>query len=302
MYGRNDDCWCGSGKKWKKCHYPEMKEKKATPFFSELAESYKKKWGIILKTPEQIEGIRKASHLTAAILDIVAEAAREGVTTNQLDTLAYTKILEAGGIPASLHYGSPPFPKSICTSRNEVICHGIPDDVPLRQGDIVNIDVAVILDGYFGDCSKMVAIGPVSADKKLVFDVSLACLKKSTEVVRPGAFLSDIGDVIQAIADKAGCSVVTQFVGHGVGIKYHESPQVPHFENGLKIPFAPGMIFTIEPMINAGTSQAVIDRKDKWTARTQDGKPSAQWEYELLVTDSGVEILTPWKETSCRAS
>jgi methionyl aminopeptidase len=146
----------------------------------------------------------------------------------------------------------------------------------------------------------MVAIGPVSPDKKKVFDVSKECLKKSTAIVRPGGYLSDIGDVIQEIADKANCSVVTQFVGHGVGLKYHEPPQVPHFKNGLKIPFTPGMIFTIEPMINAGVPQAVIDPTDKWTARTRDGKPSAQWEYELLVTESGVEVLTPWKETSCQ--
>lgn len=299
MYGRNDDCWCGSGKKWKKCHYPAKEDDIPRRPFADIAEEYLKKWRITLKTPEQIEGIRKASHLTAKILDEVAETAREGVTTNELNELAYLKIIEAGGIPASLHYGSPPFPKSICTSLNEVICHGIPDDIPLKKGDIVNIDVAVILDGYFGDCSKMVAIGSVAPDKKLVFDVSLECLKKSTAVVRPGAFLSDIGEVIQDIASKAGCSVVHQFVGHGVGLKYHEAPQVPHFKNNLKIPFTPGMVFTIEPMINAGCAEASIDRKDKWTARTIDGKPSAQWEYELLVTESGVEILTPWKETSC---
>ena len=299
MYGRNDDCWCGSGKKWKKCHYPALDEKKTSSSFEELAATYLKKWHIVLKTPEQVEGIRKASHLTAKILDEVADAAREGVTTNTLDALAYAKIIQAGGIPASLGYGSPPFPKTLCTSLNEVICHGIPNDVPLRQGDILNIDIAVILDGYFGDCSKMVAIGSVSQEKKNVFDVSLECLKKSTAIVRPGALLCDIGDVIEKIATKAGCSVVYQFVGHGVGLKYHEPPQVPHCKNTQKIPLVPGMIFTIEPMINAGCADGVIDPYDKWTTRTRDRKASAQWEYELLVTEDGVEILTPWKETLC---
>jgi methionyl aminopeptidase len=300
MIGRNDDCFCGSGKKWKKCHFPQTgSEVVLSKEFLERAELYRKRYGIILKTPEQIDGIRKASHLTARILDEVAAEARAGVTTNTLDKLAYEKILQAGGIPASLHYGSPPFPKSICTSLNEVICHGIPNDIPLKDGDIVNIDVAVILDGYFGDCSKMVAIGKVSPDKKLVFDTSLACLKEATKIVRPGLLLNKIGDVIQDIAEKAGCSVVNQFVGHGVGIKYHEAPQVHHCRSNLAIPLTSGMIFTIEPMINAGVLEAVIDKKDKWTARTKDLKPSAQWEYELLVTDTGVEILTPWIETTC---
>lgn len=300
MIGRNDECFCGSGKKWKKCHFPQTSAADTiSKEFLKHAEAYRKKWGIILKTPLQIEGIRKASHLTARILDEVSSVAKEGVTTNMLDTIAYEKIIQAGGIPASLGYGQPPFPKSICTSLNEVICHGIPDDVLLKNGDIVNIDIAVILDGFFGDCSKMVAIGTVSPDKKRVFDVSLECLKKSTKIVRPGIMLNAIGDVIQEIAEKHGCSVVNQFVGHGVGLKYHEPPQVHHCRNSLNIPLAPGMIFTIEPMINAGVVEAVIDKKDRWTARTRDGKPSAQWEYELLVTDDGVEILTPWKETSC---
>ncbi len=299
MIGRNDDCWCGSGKKWKKCHFPRTQNWDEP--FEEISRRYFKQWGILLKTPHQIAGIRRASHLAAKILDEVAVLAQEGVTTNYLNDVAYKKALDAGAVPASLGYGKPPFPKSICTSLNEVICHGIPNDIPLRRGDILNIDNAVILDGYFGDCGKMVAIGPVTADKKLVFDISLASLKAAAAILKPGVLISAIGEVITDVAEAAGCSVVTQFVGHGVGIRYHEPPHVPHCINDVDIPLAPGMTFTIEPMINFGSLDMVVDPVDKWTARTADGKPSAQWEYAFLITKDGVEILTPWTETSCEA-
>ena len=294
MIGRNDDCWCGSGKKWKKCHFPEESGEES---FELLSRRYKKQWGILIKSPEQIEGIRRANHLAARILDEVADHAVEGVTTNELDRMAYEKILAAGAIPASLGYGQPPFPKSLCTSLNEVICHGIPDDRPLHQGDILNIDNAVILNGFFGDCSKMVAIGRVSPDKKLVFDTSLASLKAAAAILKPGVLISEIGEVITTIAKAAGCSVVTQFVGHGVGVQYHEAPQVPHCRNRSRIPLVAGMTFTIEPMINFGTIDLIVDPLDHWTARTADGAPSAQWEHSFLITKTGVEILTPWTET-----
>ena len=294
MIGRNEICWCGSGKKWKKCHFPEGSPEEP---FERLSQRYRKQWGILLKTPEQIDGIRKANHLAARILDEVAACAVEGVTTNDLDKIAYEKIRAAGAVPASLGYGRPPFPKSICTSLNEVICHGIPDDRPLRRGDILNIDNAVILNGYFGDCSKMVAIGEVSSDKKLVFDVSLASLKAAAAILKPGVLISEIGDAISDVAEAAGCSVVTQFVGHGVGLQYHEPPQVPHCRNTIRIPLVAGMTFTIEPMINFGTVDLLIDPNDRWTARTADGAPSAQWEHSFLITKSGVEILTPWLDT-----
>lgn len=299
VIGRNDECWCGSGKKWKKCHFPAMPDAETKKAFEDLAKKYLKQWGIILKTPEQIAGIREANLLTAKILDEVCACAKEGVTTEELDDIAHKKIVAAGAIPASLGYGTPPFPKSICTSLNDVVCHGIPDKRPLQKGDIVNIDVAVILRGYFGDCSKMVAIGQVTKDKKMVFDVALLCLREAISAIGPGVMLSKIGQTIQTVADAHHCGVVTQFVGHGVGIKYHEPPQVPHYANQMKIPLVPGMIFTIEPMINFGTPDLYIDREDNWTARTVDGKPSAQWEHTLLITSSGVEILTPWQETYC---
>ncbi len=290
MLGRNEPCWCGSGKKWKKCHAPELPHSPQEV----LRSRYLKSYGILLKNKEQIEGIRLSSHLAASILDKVCEAAVEGITTDELNTLAEKLHKKAGAIAAPLKYGSPPFPKSICTSLNEVICHGIPDDVPLKEGDILNIDITCILDGYYGDCSRTVAIGKVSEEKQRVSDVSLECLKRSTAILKPGVFVYEIGEVIEDYATKHGCSVVNQFVGHGVGVGFHEPPQIPHHYNKISIALAEGMTFTIEPMINIGVRSAVIDPQDKWTARTADNKPSAQWEYTILITENGHEILTPW--------
>ena len=285
---RNDPCWCSSGKKWKKCHYPTPP---AETFF-EAKERYFKQYQIRLKTPQEIEGIKKACILTKQMLNALCAAAKEGVTTNALDDLANKLCEEAGAIPAPLGYGSPPFPKSICTSLNEEICHGIPNDVPLKEGDIMNIDVSCILDGYFGDCSAMVTIGKVDAEKQLVVDVSKECLDRSIAILKPGVHISEIGDVIEKHARSKGCSVVDQFVGHGIGLEFHEQPQIPHHYNQLHIPLVPGMTFTIEPMINAGKKEHVMD-DNEWIARTIDGKPSAQWEHTVLITGSGCEILTP---------
>lgn len=178
-----------------------------------------------------------------------------------------------------------------------MICHGIPDSkVILSNGDIVNIDVTCIYKGYYGDCSRMVVIGGTTTpDRQLVVDVSYECLMRSIEILKPGVPLSAIGKEIEAYAISKGCSVVNQFVGHGVGVEFHEGPQVPHYKNTLAIPLVAGMTFTIEPMINAGVREAVVDPQDKWTAKTRDHKPSAQWEHTLLITETGYEILTPWK-------
>ena len=288
MIGRNDPCWCGSGNKWKKCHAPDTGE--ATP--EKISEKYYKTYGIIVKSAEQIEGIRRACKLAAHILRETVKHAKRGITTNQLNEIAEDLHKKAGAIPAPLGYGDPPFPKSICTSKNEVICHGIPDDIPLEDGDIVNIDVTCILNGYYGDCSSMVCIGDVSEEKKRVVDTSKICLDEAIKILRPGVLISDIAKVIEKHARDAGCSVVTQFIGHGTGVMFHEAPQVPHHYNNVNIPLVAGMTFTIEPMINAGVEKAVIDKSDQWTARTADGKPSAQWEHTLLITPQGCEILT----------
>lgn len=286
MISRNDPCWCGSGQKWKKCHYPKL------PSGPALAKQYLTTYGIVIKTPEQIEGIRIACQTTARILDQLCKAAQKGVTTLELDELSRELHHKAGATPAPLGYGSPPYPKTICTSINEVICHGIPDQRPLEEGDILNIDVSCIVNGFFGDCSRMVSIGAISKEKEKVIQVSLHSLNLAIQVCKVGNEVWQIGKAIEDYARSQGCSVVNQFVGHGVGIAFHEPPEVPHHYNDLRIPFAPGMIFTIEPMINAGVREGMIDPKDKWTVRTKDLKPSAQWEHTILITEKGPEILT----------
>jgi len=288
MISRNDACWCGSGKKWKKCHYPS-----SAPFTDvDVKKEYYNQYKIVLKDEHQIKKIEEACQLTAYILDELCKQAKEGVTTNELDQLSIKLHKQAHAKPAPLNYGNPPFTKTICTSLNEVVCHGIPDDRPLQQGDIMNIDVSSILDGYYGDCSRMVTIGQIDEEKKRVVDTSYQCLMDAIAICKPGVKIFEIAEVIEAIAKKNHCTVVYQFVGHGVGLAFHEPPQVPFHYNDYSIPMAPGMIFTIEPMINAGVAEAVIDSKDKWTARTVDGRPSAQWEHTILITPSGHKILT----------
>jgi methionyl aminopeptidase len=292
MIQRNDECWCGSGKKWKKCHYPQEASNE-TSQDSDIARRYKKHFDIILKTDEQIEGIREACRLAAYILDETCKRALPGVTTNSLNDFAHALHKEKGAIPAPLNYGQPPYPKSICTSLNEVVCHGIPNDTPLVEGDICNIDVTCIYKGYYGDCSRMVVVGgKTTEERQRVVDVSYECLMRSIDILKPGVSLYAIGDVITDYAEEYGCSVVYQFVGHGIGINFHEAPQVYHNRNDMDIPLAPGMIFTIEPMINAGRAKAVIDASDKWTAYTVDGKASGQWEHTILITPEGHEIMT----------
>lgn len=291
MRERNAACWCGSGKKWKKCHYPQKPSANGNP----LRDIYRKKYEIWLKDTTQIEGIKQACRLASEILDATCARAQAGITTLELNQFAHQLHLDAGAQPAPLGYGHPPFPKSICTSLNEVICHGIPDQRPLQNGDILNIDVTCILQGYYGDCSRMVTIGKIKPERQLVVDVAYDCLMKGVEAVKPGVLINAIGEAIESHAEACGCSVVHQFVGHGIGVDFHEAPQIPHCRNDLQIPFVPGMTFTIEPMINAGISHAIIDQQDHWTARTADGRASAQWEHTLLVTESGCETLTTWK-------
>lgn len=293
MIGRNDPCWCGSQKKWKHCHFPEKPPQSKQ---DSLRDRYWKDYRILLKTDEQIEGIRQAGHLAAAILTQLAEHAVEGVTTLELDELSTKLHKEAGAIPAALGYGHPPFPKGICTSLNEVICHGIPDKTVLKRGDILNIDVTSILKGYYGDCSVMVIVGgETTPERARVVKASYDCLHRAASILKPGVLVSAIGDIITETATSQGCSVVHQFVAHGVGVDFHEEPQIPHSRNKKNIPLVAGMTFTIEPMINVGVATAVVDKQDGWTARTKDGKASAQWEHTFLITETGYEILTPWK-------
>lgn len=289
MIGRNDPCWCGSGAKWKKCHSPALPPDADHQI---LAEQYRRQYHIHLKTDEEIEGMRKACRFSASVLKKLCTAAKAGVTTDEINDLANKLHADAGYIPASLNYGNPPFPKSICTSLNEVVCHGIPDGRPLAEGDIVNIDIASIVEGFYGDCSGMVVVGSTTPERQLVVDVSYESLMKAIEILKPGIPVCKIGNTIEDYAVPRGCSVVHQFVGHGIGRRYHEAPQIPHGYNEVNIPLAAGMIFTIEPMINAGSAECIIDPDDQWTARTVDGKASAQWEHTILITPTGYEILT----------
>ncbi|WP_213318928.1 methionyl aminopeptidase [Chlamydiifrater volucris] len=286
---RNDLCWCGSKKKWKHCHYP-IKGMQEKP--KDIISWYRSKYGILIKSDVEIRKIRNACQVTAHILNELCSAAKEGITTKELDALSRKLHSKFSAIPAPLHYGTPPFPATICTSLNEVICHGIPNDTPLKKGDILNIDVSCIVDGFYGDCSRMVLIEPVSEEKQLVCKASLEGLEKAINILRPDLPIYAIGDTIEDVAAEYGFSVVDQFVGHGVGIQFHEEPYIPHHRNKCNTPLAPGMTFTIEPMINVGRKEGVLDSKNHWEARTVDGKPSAQWEHTLLITEEGCEILT----------
>lgn len=247
---------------------------------------------IIIKNPEQIDGIRKSSKLAGQALEFIAPFVQEGVSTEFLNQKIDAFIRENGAIPATLGYGG--YPKSSCISLNEVICHGIPStDTILKNGDILNIDVTTILNGYYGDTSRMYTVGEVSKAAQDLIDVTKHCLDLGIEQVRPGNQFGNIGFVISRYAKSKGFSVVYEFCGHGVGVDFHEEPQVDHTSRRNTGPIMkPGMTFTIEPMINQGRASAVIDKFDKWTARTIDGKLSAQFEHTILITETGYEVLT----------
>ena len=292
---RNSLCWCGSGKKYKKCHLTIDLKKE---FLFREKKSKPMERGIILKTEEQIDGIRKSCQLTKYLLDMVEDRISEGVTTNEIDSWVHEETLLNGALPAPLNYGQGqgrdrmPFPKSICTSVNDVICHGIPDDRVLRNGDIINVDVTCNLDGFFGDASRMFIIGEISDRARELVNVTRECLNIGIEQVKPNNELGAIGKEIQAHAEKHGFSVVRDFAGHGVGIEFHEPPQVLHYgQPGFSETLLENMVFTIEPMINMGNFECKI-LNDGWTAVTLDGSLSAQWEHTLLVTETGVEVLT----------
>lgn len=252
--------------------------------------------GIYIKTPEQIEGIRKASRLAAEVLDYIEPFVRPGISTGELDKLCHEFITDHDAIPAPLNYcpsGYTPYPKATCISLNEVVCHGIPNSNKLlKKGDSLNIDITVILGGYYGDTSRMFFAGEPSITAKRLSSITYQSMWQGIREVKPGNHIGDIGYAIQQFAENAGYSVVREFCGHGVGIKFHEEPQVLHYGyRGTGAEIKPGMIFTIEPMINAGR-RAIVQLPDGWTIRTKDRKLSAQWEHTILVTETGYEILT----------
>lgn len=246
---------------------------------------------VTIKTPDEIEKMRVAGRLAADVLEMIGEHVKPGVTTEALDRICHDYIVNVQqAIPAPLNYKG--FPKSICTSVNHVVCHGIPNDKPLKEGDVINIDITVIKDGYHGDTSKMFMVGKVPEWAERLATVTQECLYKGIELVKPGTRLGDIGEVIQKHAEKNGFSVVREYCGHGIGAVFHEEPQVLHYGRaGTGMELVEGMTFTIEPMINQGRAETHT-LGDGWTAITKDRKLSAQWEHTLLVTANGYEIFT----------
>ena len=285
--GRNDPCPCGSGLKYKKCCLLKKGSK-----HSDLKNLYLRKFRIRLKEKEDIEGIRKAGQLVLELLRLVKDEIRPGITTDDINTLVHEFTIKNNAISAPLNYRG--FPKSVCVSVNEVVCHGIPGKRVLRDGDIVNVDVTPILNGYYADANRTFFVGSPSSEARKIVRVARESLKAGMSMVRPGNTIGDIGWAIQKYAEGEGCSVVREFVGHGVGFEFHEPPEVPHY--GLKgkgIGLVPGMVFTIEPMINLGRKNILI-LEDKWTVVTEDGSLSAQFEQTLAVTENGYESLTPF--------
>lgn len=246
----------------------------------------------LLKTPEQIEAIRKSADLNTAVLDHVAKHIRAGMSTADIDTLVFDYTTAHGGIPAPLGFEG--FPKSVCTSINNEICHGIPDEnIILQEGDIINVDVSTILDGYYSDASRMFAIGEVSERAKKLLKVTEECLERGLAAAKPWGHLGDIADAINSHAKANGYSVVEEIGGHGIGLDFHEEPFVSFVApKGTEMVLVPGMMFTIEPMINEGSPDFFIDEDNGWTVYTEDDGLSAQIEYMVLVTETGVEVLT----------
>ena len=283
---RNAPCWCGSGKKYKKCHYN----------FDEKLKFYESKGVLIpshdiIKTPEQIAGIKESAKVNIEILDYVSEHIKEGVTTQEIDNWVADITAKAGAVAAPLNYDG--FPKSVCTSINEQVCHGIPsEDIVLKDGDIINVDVSTILNGYYSDSSRMFCIGNVSEEKKKLVEVTRQCVEKGVEQVKPWGYLGDMSQAVYEHAHANGYSVVREIGGHGIGLEFHEDPWVGYIgKAGTGMLLVPGMMFTIEPMINMGSHEIFVDDTDGWTIYTEDGKPSAQWEIMVLVTEQGCEVI-----------
>ncbi len=284
---RNELCWCGSGKKYKRCHMA-MEEK-----MEQLREAGHIVPGReLLKTPAQIEAIKKSAELNTAVLDHVAKHIHAGMSTEDIDVLVHDFTVSHGGIPAPLGYEG--FPKSVCTSLNNEICHGIPDkNIILQEGDIINVDVSTILDGYFSDASRMFKIGTVSQRAERIVRVTEECVELGLKAAKPWGHLGDIADAIYTHAQKNGYSVVEDIGGHGIGLEFHEEPFVSYVTpKGSEMVLVPGMMFTIEPMLNEGSPDFFVDEDNDWTVYTIDDGLSAQIEYMVLVTETGIEVLT----------
>ncbi|MHB8506609.1 MAG: type I methionyl aminopeptidase [Acidimicrobiales bacterium] len=300
----NDPCWCGSGRKYKRCHKGaegRVRPGRVSPSLSvppgldrpDYAGSGEpvRRDEPMVKSADVVARVRRAGRVAAEVLAVTGAAVAPGVTTEELDRVAHDAYLERGAYPSTLNYHG--YPKSICTSVNEVICHGIPDDRPLEDGDIVNVDVTAFLDGVHGDCSAMFLVGDVDAESRRLVQVTRECRDLGIAAVNAGRPISDIGRAIEDHARTAGMGVVRAFIGHGIGETFHTAPSIPHyFTPDARTVMQPGMIFTVEPMITLGTWREKM-WDNGWTAVTADGRRSAQFEHTVLVTEGGVEILTP---------
>jgi methionyl aminopeptidase len=280
-------CWCKSGKSYGECHKDFDKK------LSNLKISKKKiPPRKIIKNEEQIQGIRLSSKINIAVLDCVAASIKAGMSTEDINTLVHNKTIEMGAIPAPLNYEG--FPKSVCTSINSQVCHGIPsqEDI-LQEGDIINVDVSTIYNGYYSDSSRMFLIGEVDPEMKRLVDVARECINVGLKEVKPWQHIGNVGAAVNDFATANGYTVVREIGGHGVGLQFHEDPFVSFVSKaGTGMIMAPGMVFTIEPMINMGEADIFIDSQNGWTVYTDDNLPSAQWEVTVLVTEEGYEILT----------
>ena len=285
--GRNDPCPCGSGLKYKKCCLGKDIQVNRDP-----GAMYAQRYKIRLKEEADIKGIRKAGQLVLDTFDQIEDMIQPGIKTDEINTIVHEFTIKNNAQPAPLNYRG--FPKSVCVSINEEVCHGIPGKRVLADGDIVNVDITSVLNGYYADANRTFFAGTPGVDALKIVSVARECLKRGMSMVKPGNTVGDIGWAIQTYAEDQGCSVVRDFVGHGVGFEFHESPQIPHFgQKGQGIRLIPGMVFTIEPMINLGNKELKI-LADNWTAVTKDGSLSAQFEQTILVTQDGYESLTPY--------
>lgn len=284
--GRNEPCWCGSGKKYKKCHADFDEKREALAAAGHVVPPNE-----LIKLPHQIEGIRKSAKVNIAVLDYVAAHIRAGISTAEIDHWVHEETLRMGGVPAPLGFEG--FPKSVCTSVNNQVCHGIPsDDMILQDGDIINVDVSTIVDGYYSDSSRMFCIGTVLPEWEKLVRVAKECVEKGLEQVKPWGFLGDIGQAVNDHAKANGYSVVREIGGHGVGLAFHEDPWVSYTSQaGTGMVMAPGLMFTIEPMVNMGSAKIFQDSDNGWTIYTDDELPSAQWEIQVLVTEEGYEVI-----------
>ena len=284
--GRNDPCWCGSGKKYKKCHIDFDEKIEEFEGAGHIVPSHE-----ILKNAEQIEKIKESARINIAVLDYVAEHIKAGISTAEIDKWVYDITTKMGGVPAPLNFEG--FPKSVCTSINNEVCHGIPsEDVIIKDGDIINVDVSTNLNGYFSDSSRMFCIGNVSEENRKLVEETKNAVYEGLKQVKPWGFLGDMGQAVNDYVKSKGYSVVREVGGHGIGLEFHEDPWVSYIsKKGTEMLMVPGMIFTIEPMVNAGKPDIFVDEDNGWTIYTEDNSMSAQWEIQVLVTEDGYEII-----------